>query len=49
MAASWAFMLPAVPLMAMNEAVTPRVSAMISLSYSVSPLWYTLTPPCSTT
>ena len=39
MAASCAFMLPVVPFMEMNEAVTPRVSLVISLSYSVSPLW----------
>jgi len=39
MAASWAFMLPAVPLMAMSDALVRIVSTTISLSYCVSPLW----------
>ena len=43
------FILPAVPLMQIREALTLRVSLMISLSYSVSPLWCTLMSPHSST
>ncbi|HTT90569.1 MAG TPA: hypothetical protein VMF65_13540 [Acidimicrobiales bacterium] len=37
-AASCAFIFPVVPFIEMNDAVTPKVSLVISPSYSVSPL-----------